>query len=344
MARLDNVTRGEFEELRRQVRIMSTTTPGGNTSISSGRTRFVGNESLLVEGSQKVSGILDITGTLKGVGSMLWNGFVTLTSTFTAKGTTRFEGDTTQVGPHHVQGNQDITGTLAVKGAATLESNLTVNSPGKIVVGAGLSLEPLGAGGGTINFLPTGSIYAGLGKLTLLPPDLTAIATIGASVLAVTGDITSSKSVALLGPNTTTDPANAVIMANGFIRKGTSAARFKIDPQPIELPDALLAVPVKSWIDKAAAEEFAALHYDTPRPLTEQQTIDLDCVKLSRVPGIIAEEVEAAGGSAFVGYDADGQIESVAYERLALARTEILARQLKEALAQIADLRAQLSN
>ncbi|WP_104084253.1 hypothetical protein [Cryobacterium sp. Y11] len=188
------------------VRKLGTMSPLDNSSVE-GRTRFIGNESLLVEGSQKVTGWLIVTGTLKVVGAFLLEGVTTITGAltssgtalftglFTARGTTRFEGDTTQVGAHHVQGNQDITGTLAVKGATEVSADLSIVAGGIIKVGSGLTLEPLGAGGGAINFLPSGSISAGLGKFTLVSPDLSAILTLGGGGVTVTLPLKSGAAV-----------------------------------------------------------------------------------------------------------------------------------------------------
>ena len=97
----------------------------------------------------------------------------------------------------------------------------------------------------------------------------------------------------------------------------SSAARYKIDPQPMDLPDSLLDVPVKDWWDNGEYDRGEAVR---------------------RVPGVIAEEVEAAGGGTFVTYDEDGTIQGVAYDRYALARTEVLARKLDAALARIQEL------
>jgi hypothetical protein len=66
------------------------------------------------------------------------------TGAFSSRGTTRFEGDTTQVGPLHIVGTTDING------------DVTVVSPGKIRVGD-LEFRPSTAGG------VFGVIYAPLG-------------------------------------------------------------------------------------------------------------------------------------------------------------------------------------
>ena len=100
-----------------------------NSSITNGRMRFIGGLLRIDSG-----GRVEIDGELSGIGKFLWDGIVTLTSTFTAKGRTLFEGDTTQKGPFHVEGDQDNTGKLAIKGDTTLEKDLNVKPGGKIII------------------------------------------------------------------------------------------------------------------------------------------------------------------------------------------------------------------
>lgn len=224
-------------------------------------------------------------------------------------------GSASVTGTLSVTGTEDIAGTLNVNGpanitgATTLTGNLAVNSPGKITTGA-LTLSST-AGNGDAGIGSTGSL--GIVAATTLVLKAT-------SILAV-GTLSPTDIYCSLTP--TTSPANMYCSpTTGHFQLVSSAARFKIDPQPMSLPDSLLAVPVKDWIDRGAHERGEAG---------------------PRVPGIIAEEVEAAGGEQFVTYDADGLIQGVAYDRLALARTEILSRQLADALEQIAGLRRQLA-
>lgn len=145
----------------------------------------------------------------------------------------------------------------------------------------------------------------------------------------------------LLTKNTpaTTSTANAhIASADGTIYKSSSAARFKVDPQVMELADDLLDVPLKDWIDRGQLEHYQELDAE-PRPHTYEVWHAMEGVMLDRIPGAIAEEVEAAtGGDRFVTYDRDGLVESVNYDRFALARTAVLKRQLDEALGMISQL------
>ncbi|WP_417510558.1 hypothetical protein [Microbacterium sp.] len=70
-----------------------------SASVHDGRTRFVGNESLIVEGSQKVSGWLivtgteRITGTLEILGELVLSGSATISGTVSLTGTMNVTGD-----------------------------------------------------------------------------------------------------------------------------------------------------------------------------------------------------------------------------------------------------------
>lgn len=163
---LDNLNAGEMAALVKRIERLERAAPIGYSSVSRGALRIASDEGLIVEGSAKISGVL------KGLGQFLWDGIVTLTSTFTAtgtalftgpftmRGTTRLEGDTTQVGALHVVGNQDNTGTLTINGLTTLLKRLTVTAPGDIRVGGTI---PMTIGNATVAFDSGGSVagYAG---------------------------------------------------------------------------------------------------------------------------------------------------------------------------------------
>ena len=323
MAIIDDLKASQLQSVMDRLRRVELAFSMGSTGIEHGTFRVGGTASQVFDSS----GTLTINGTCTGSGAWTWTGPMSLSGTQTvtgninSTGTTSLNGSTYLNGPSYLVGNVTVngptsiagtlsvtnattlSGALTVSGATTLNSNLTVGSGGLISVGSGLQLQPLGAGGGAINFLPSGSISAGLGKINLISPDLTSQVTIGASGTVISGSITNS------GIGATSSAANVYVTAGGVFQKVGSAARFKIDPQPMTLADTLLDIPVKAWIDRGAHERGEP---------------DL------RIPGVIAEEVEAAGGEAFVGYDTDGRVESVLYDRLALARTQILADQLAE--------------
>lgn len=100
--------------------------------------------------------------------------------------------------------------------------------------------------------------------------------------------------------NSNTNAANVFINASGRLHFGTSARRFKNDIQdiPEDWPERILDLNPKTWIDAGEAAE----HKEGDPPLR-------------RVPGLVAEDVEDAGLSAYVTY-ADGQVQGLSYDRL----------------------------
>ncbi len=133
--------------------------------------------------------------------------------------------------------------------------------------------------------------------------------------------------------------ANLHVDANGRYWRSSSASRYKLDQQQMELPLSLLDPVMKDWIDAGSQARFDALNNE-PRPFREHDQMEYDSISLRRVPGMVAEDVAAAAGEAFVTYDSADQVEGFAYDRFALARTQLLAEQVRDLAQQIAAERA----
>jgi hypothetical protein len=125
---------------------------------------------------------------------------------------------------------------------------------------------------------------------------------------------------------TTGTSGNVVIASDGGLFRSTSASKYKILPEVMDLPDALLDVDVKNWIDLAAAEEFNSFYEKPVEEWEEWEHDRFDAISLKRIPGAIAEDVVAAGGDDFVVYGVDGQVEGLMYDRLALAQIKLLQK------------------
>lgn len=139
--------------------------------------------------------------------------------------------------------------------------------------------------------------------------------------------------------STTTMGSNVVVSSSGDLMRSTSASRYKADQREMSVPASVLDVKLKDWIDKEALvrkEELEAL----PRPMLESQAQEYASLQLQRIPGMIAEDVEAAGGEPYVIYGADGQTEGIMYDRFALAQIAALLARLEAAEGRIADLEA----
>ncbi|MGH1551015.1 hypothetical protein ACRAWB_18280 [Leifsonia poae] len=323
----------ELRRMKTEIHTLGAANPLASSSLTHGRLRIGGDAILLVDSS----GGLVVHGSINGDGTITWSGVFELT------GTTRFKGDTTQIGALHVQGPVDATGsfdisgalrvlgTAEISGAATLKSNLTVTT-GRIIVG-NMVLNPALTGSGAVGALtaPTALLLSAPGVFT-------------SDQLTVATDLFVNGQIHNLNIPSTTSAANVYVDTLGILRRVSSAARFKDDVAELAVPDALLDVRVKDWVDKPAVDGVAELQ-QAPRPFTQRQQAEFDALTAQtarRVPGVIAEDVAAAGGQEFLAYDGAGEIEGVAYDRLALARTQLLADRLSVALDRIDELERRL--
>ena len=109
-------------------------------------------------------------------------------------------------------------------------------------------------------------------------------------------------------PTTGQNP-NMHIDSNGWVAKTTSSRRYKHDIQPFDVPDALLDVPFRTWVDKG--------EYDRNGGSAEG---------LTRIPGLIAEEVAEACPELVI-YDDKGHPDALAGDRIGMAALTLIRRQ-----------------
>lgn len=289
--RLVNLDDNGLRELLGRVSVLETANPLQAASVDSGRVRIGGTATFLVD----ASGGIIVHGLLNGDGTFTWSGPLNLSGTQTVTGILNVNGPFNLAGTGGITGSLSITGPTSISGVLTLLNNLAIGSGGTITVG-NMVIDPALTGGGAI-----GGMSAPVAIMLSTP------SVIASANLSVNSDLFVNGVLTNVGMPPITTATNVGVSAGGKLQRITSASRFKIDPQPMDLPDALLDVPVKDWIDRGSHERGE---------------------NIPRVPGVIAEEVEAAGGELFVSYDEEGLIQGVGYDRFALARTQILARQL----------------
>jgi len=187
MGRIDNLNdNAELADLKRRVRALETRNPLSDSAVSGGRTRFIGTDSFLIEGSggvtgtftvsglQVVDGELRITGELnvsgptdlggntKVSGTLTISGDTDVTGKFTVTGPASIDGDTdingdldikgdtTVTGPFHVDGAADFDGRVQIKGDTTLSGDFEIDDNGRITVG-GMTIGKFG-GRGKVDF------------------------------------------------------------------------------------------------------------------------------------------------------------------------------------------------
>lgn len=178
--------------------------------------------------------------------------------------------------------------------------------------GTGMIQIPLGSDGGDISFANSvytaGSSFTGGAAFTELKNNTT-----GARILITSNGTVLSE--AIRNTEVTYNP-NVFISNAGTLRFTSSTRKNKILEEPITDDQyKILNIIPKTWYDRATADDYAYALSNNVDPDT------LDIPYIERVPGLVAEDVEAAGLSRFVNYglpDENGhrKIEGVMYDRL----------------------------
>lgn len=329
---------------------------GGVITIENGGLRVTGTAEiigkLIASGTIEFNGPVKITGPLdiSGLTQIMGNLILAAGGKFTAGSAVINPDGSATFGLFEIaaNGNLKSKGSLSIEGVTTLKNHLTVDQGYKITLG-GLVLENQGPGQAGVQ-MPGGGITASVALglsinhdtvmvsaqtlLTLASPNVNVQGKLNVSGLTQLNsslfvEATSTFRGALIHSAITnsTSAANLYVDANGRHWRSSSASRFKLDQQFMDLPVSLLDPVMKDWIDAGSQHRFDSLDQD-PRPFREDDQMEYDSVSLRRVPGMVAEDVAAAGGEAFVTYDSEGLIDGFAYDRFALARTQILAEQL----------------
>ncbi|CAN2247504.1 phage tail spike protein [Bacillus vallismortis] len=122
--------------------------------------------------------------------------------------------------------------------------------------------------------------------------------------------------------------ANVHITSYGTLGRVTSASKYKLNIEgfPTDKYDRVLELIPKTWYDKSAVENYAESLANGEGDMVEEEA-----PYITRIPGLIAEDVEAAGLSEFVSYgepDENGkrEIEGLMYDRLITLLIPIVKR------------------
>lgn len=318
-----------------------------NSSITNGRMRFIGGLLRVDSG-----GRVEIVGTLEGEGPLGWVGLaafdgpVEITDTLDVTASTR------------LRNTLDVTGPTTLNATVQLLKDMLVKAGGKIVIEGSPSIELSQAGGvATLAFGDGPRVYSqgtivrmdagpGTSRVSATPisagmyaPNETSV-TVSNSGAAVGGQLTVVGPLINSGITTNSGTANVMVdLTTKRLYVVSSATKYKTLIKEANIPPALLDVPVRDWVDIAEAQRAIEL-YEAPRPLAQDDQVEWDALRLRRIPGVIAEDVEAAGGRQFVTYGPNGDAESVAYDRLAIAQTRILRDEMR---AEVAALRAEIA-
>lgn len=181
--------RQEVRDLLRRIRVLESASPLGYSSISEGALEIRSEEGLIVEGSARISGVLN------GDGTFDWTGPMNLAGDQTVAGDVTYTGQLTVNGPWKFVGNGELTGDMNVKAGG----RIVIEGGDQIVLeqSGGVARVKMGAseirGGDGIGLYPNSgpaiiSTTAGLRVATLptisgasvgLPPDTIYVSSTG---------------------------------------------------------------------------------------------------------------------------------------------------------------------
>lgn len=323
---IDNLAdpRAEAKAARRNTRALATSSPAGNTSVSEGAFEIRSLEGLIVSGSARVGGTLRVSGTQNVDGALNVSGTETVSGTLVVTGTERVDGtlriaghfivdgDTNVTGPMHVTGVWTMDGNGTINGDTGLYGNLVVQGGGRITVAGGVQMKigQLGSGIGGITWgTAFPSVYSDGAQVGMgtAPSSYLAASSSGPGMLRGTRAFSIDDSSHFMSnPAATGLSANvAVDVSTGRLYRSSSALRYKHNIRTVD---------------------------HDPRLLRKVRVVLFDDIQTGTkdIAGVIGEVVAKNGGEAFVRRGADNRVETVDYDRLALARTEILAKESDE--------------
>lgn len=145
------------------------------------------------------------------------------------------------------------------------------------------------------------------------------------------GESPSIKSLGMYN-RTYTYASNVYITSNGYMGRTTSLrdSKLVIEDIPKEQIDALLNVNPRWWFDKGDSERLAEYLSAIEAGTSPEELGDVP-QDLTRIPGLVAEEVEASGATAFVSYDRDElgnkKLSGVNYDRVGPALIPLVREQ-----------------
>ncbi|MFJ7932321.1 hypothetical protein [Peribacillus sp. NPDC096448] len=161
----------------------------------------------------------------------------------------------------------------------------------------------------------SGGSYEAEGRLSLLNKT-------GLTELHLSSDSTSPFIQSLNVYNRTYSyAANMYVTSNGVIGRATSATKYKLEIEESAVdPHKILNLNPKTWYDKSATEAYAAtLTAEQAGEIVDWDEVDIPA--LSRIPGLIAEDVIEAGLPEYASYgefkeDGTREVEGLMYDRL----------------------------
>lgn len=182
----------QFKRILKENRVVQRAAPLGRTSVTNGYTEFNGNESIVVNGSQKVTGWLIVTGTLKVIGTFLLEGITTITGLLNVNGPWKLAGN------GDIAGNVSQTGTYSVaSGGSIIVLGSVPMTIGTTIYGSGIvfgnnSVLSTSAGGMFMQDSTSAQVFVGGGLAQMRSGTGGRFLIVSASGTAVTGPFSTS--------------------------------------------------------------------------------------------------------------------------------------------------------
>lgn len=135
--------------------------------------------------------------------------------------------------------------------------------------------------------------------------------------------------------NTTSAGANVHVTNDGALVRSSSARKYKTDIQDAEndYGTKLIELTPQKWIDKAEKKRYEEDPENNKKP--------------GYYYGLIADDLDAAGLDMLVNYGAEGEVEGINYDRLAVALLPVI-KSLKDQVAslkeQVQELKTEMKN
>jgi cytoskeletal protein CcmA (bactofilin family) len=177
MGRIDNTADDPYADLLRRIEALETANPLANASVTDGRTRFVGQNVFILDGSGSVTGQLyvtgleEVSGQLRITGSLVLVGNADFSGPVNVTGTLDIRGDTTFIGPLRVEGTQEYIGNSTREGDQVVTGKTDhegdLNLTGDMVVLGGRKITVEGPTNMTIGLLNNGQAGINFGNAVL---------------------------------------------------------------------------------------------------------------------------------------------------------------------------------
>jgi cytoskeletal protein CcmA (bactofilin family) len=213
VAVLDNIERGEFEQMKRDIRMLMNRTTLNNAAIGRAGMEVYGGGVLNVsDGNLIVNGTATISGVLNADGTVTLSGTVGITGPLTVTGATALNGATTVGGNTTVNGNLTTNGPLDVNGTTTLDGNATAT--GTFTTNGPLNVNGESTLTGNLNVTGGGKIKAG--NVTIDP------STGGGAVRFTSGRVVRDTGSSMIMDNGSGSATVSVTSSHAMLEAGTA--------------------------------------------------------------------------------------------------------------------------